>query len=221
MTALLRYQAALLLRTYRWLPPLVLYVVLLGVGLSAGQPVLDSLGLAAAALLPAAVWLARGGLTAEPPAARACVAAAAGPGRAQLAAAAVALAATTLLGATGVAVVAAFGDRHTNDGRHLVALGPALADGLLTVLVCALLGTAIGVLAAPPMLRRPGWASMAGAAGALLVLVTTGSPANAAVRGLVGGSNTGHVALPLWQLGAAALVWAAVVGWSARRAGRG
>jgi hypothetical protein len=221
VSALLRYQAALLLRTYRWLPPLILYVVLLGVGLSAGQPVLDSLGVGAAALLPAAVWLARGCLTAEPPAARACVAAATGPGRVQLAAATVALAATALLGAAGAAVVTALGDRHTNDGRHLVALGPALLDGLLTALVCALLGTAIGVLAAPPMLRRPGWASIAGAAGALLVLVTTGSPANAAVRGLVGGSNTGHVSLPLWQLAASALAWSAVTAWSARRAGLG
>jgi hypothetical protein len=110
VSALLRYQAALLLRTYRWLPPLILYVVLLGVGLSAGQPVLDSLGVGAAALLPAAVWLARGCLTAEPPAARACVAAATGPGRVQLAAATVALAATALVCAllgTAIGVLAA------------------------------------------------------------------------------------------------------------------
>ncbi|MES4833786.1 ABC transporter, partial [Streptomyces anthocyanicus] len=48
MTALLRYQTALLLRSQRWLPPVVLYAAALGIGVQGGQPVLDSLGWAAA-----------------------------------------------------------------------------------------------------------------------------------------------------------------------------
>jgi hypothetical protein len=59
MTALLRYQAALLLRSQRWLPPFILYAAFLGIGVQGGQPVLDSLGYTAAALLPVAAWLVR------------------------------------------------------------------------------------------------------------------------------------------------------------------
>ncbi|MYX58889.1 ABC transporter, partial [Streptomyces sp. SID8382] len=63
MTALLRYQAALLVRSHRWLPPLLLYGAFLGIGVQTGQPILDSLGYAAAALLPVAAWLVRVGVT--------------------------------------------------------------------------------------------------------------------------------------------------------------
>lgn len=70
MTALLRYQAALLVRAQRWLPPFILYAAFLAVGVRSGQPVLDSLGYAAAALLPVAAWLTRICAEGEPPAAR-------------------------------------------------------------------------------------------------------------------------------------------------------
>ncbi|MFF4349701.1 ABC transporter [Streptomyces sp. NPDC001530] len=51
MTALLRYQAALLLRSQRWLSPCILYAAFLAIGVQSGQPVLDSLGYSAAAVL--------------------------------------------------------------------------------------------------------------------------------------------------------------------------
>lgn len=54
MIALLRYQAALLARSQRWLPPFILYVAFMGIGVQAGQPILDSFGFAAAAVLPVA-----------------------------------------------------------------------------------------------------------------------------------------------------------------------
>ncbi|NED90862.1 ABC transporter, partial [Streptomyces sp. SID11233] len=59
MTALVRYQAALLLRSQHWLAPVLLYLAFLGVGIRPGQPVLDSLGYAAAGLLPVTAWLVR------------------------------------------------------------------------------------------------------------------------------------------------------------------
>ncbi|NEB80165.1 ABC transporter, partial [Streptomyces sp. SID14478] len=71
-TALLGYQSALLLRSQRWVAPLVLYAVFLAVGVQTGQPVLDSLGYAAAALLPVGAWLVRICVANEPPAARSC-----------------------------------------------------------------------------------------------------------------------------------------------------
>ncbi|MFF9281740.1 ABC transporter [Streptomyces griseosporeus] len=208
MTALLRYQAALLLRSQRWLPPVILYAAFLAVGVQAGQPVLDSLGYAAAGLLPVAAWLVRICVTCEPPAARAVVAAAAGPGRAHLACLLVAAGAAALLGTAAVLLVSLLGDPVSSDHRTRVPPLPAAGAGLLAVLVCVLLGTAVGALTAWPLLRSTGRAVPALLLAALLALVVTGSPAQAAVEGLVTGSQSGKVPLPLLPLAAAALLTA-------------
>ncbi|MDX3095307.1 ABC transporter [Streptomyces sp. ME01-24h] len=206
MTATLRYRTALLLRSFRWLPPLLLHLAVMAIGLAARpRPLLDCLGWSAAALLPAAAWLVRAGVTAEPPAARACVAAALGPGRAHTAGALAALLCSVVLGAASTAVVLAIADPHTTDRLKAVPVVPAAAAGLLAVLVTALVGTAVGVLTSPPVLLRPGWAAPVTACTAVLVLVAAGSPAHAAVTGLVTGSRTGAVPFPLVPLLAAAL----------------
>lgn len=196
MTALLCYQAALLVRSQRWLPPFILYAVFLGVGVQGGQPVLDSLGYAAAALLPVAAWLVRICVGNEPPAARAPVAAAAGPGRAHLACLLVALASAAALGTVATLVVTLISDPVTSDHQSRVAPFPAGAAGLLAALACALLGTAVGALTSWPLLRSPGRAVPAMLLAALLSVVVTGSPAQAAVSGLVTGSQSGQVQLP-------------------------
>ncbi|MEU9393946.1 ABC transporter [Streptomyces sp. NPDC048324] len=204
MTALLRYQTALLLRSQRWLPPVVLYAAFLGIGVQSGQPVLDSLGYAAAALLPVAAWLVRICVGVEPAAARACVAAAAGPGRAHLARLLVALAAAAALGAAAVLVVTLISDPVSTDHRTRVAVLPAAVAGLLAAAACALLGTAVGALTNWPLLRSPGRAVPAMLLAALTSVVATGSPAQAAVSGLVTGSQSGTVPVPLLPLAAAA-----------------
>ncbi|QIJ66774.1 ABC transporter [Streptomyces sp. JB150] len=206
MPALLRYQAALLARSQRWLPPFILYAVFLVVSVQGGQPVLDSLGYAAAALLPVAAWLTRICAGGEPAAARACAAAAAGPARAHLAALLVAFAAATALGAAATLVVTLISDPAGADGQTPVPRLPAGAAGALATLACALLGTAVGALTSRPVLRSTGRAVPALLLAALLALVATGSPANAAVSGLVTGSRSGTVALPLLPLGGAALL---------------
>jgi hypothetical protein len=208
MTALLRYQAALLVRSQRWLPPFILYVVFLGVGVQSGQPILDSLGYAAAALLPVAAWLVRICVSNEPPAARACVSAAVGPGRAHLASLLVALAGAALLGTVTTLVVTLISDPVSADHQTPVPRFPAGAAGLLATLACALLGTAVGALTTWPLLRSPGRAVPAMLLAALLTTVTTGSPAQAAVQGLVTGSREGTAPLPLLPLAAAALLTA-------------
>lgn len=86
MTALLRYQTALLVRSQRWLAPVLLYAAFIAIGVQWGQPVLDSLGYTAAGLLPVTAWLVQLCAGQEPPAARTVTAAAAGPARAHLAA---------------------------------------------------------------------------------------------------------------------------------------
>ena len=209
MTALLRYQADLLVRSQRWLPPFILYAVFLGVGVQSGQPVLDSLGYTAAALLPVAAWLVRICVTNEPPAARSCVAAAVGPARAHLASLLVALGAAATVGTVATLVVALISDPMSADHRTRVPLLPAGAAGLLAALACALLGTAVGALTTWPVLRSTGRAVPALLLAALLALVATGSPAQAAVGGLVTGSRSGTVPVPLLPLTGAALLAAA------------
>ncbi|MFE1310885.1 ABC transporter [Streptomyces sp. NPDC058755] len=209
MTALLRYQADLLLRSQRWLPPVILYVAFLGVGVQSGQPVLDSLGYAAAGLLPVAAWLARICVTAEPDAARACVAAARGPALAHLACLLTALLASAALGVVATLVMTLISDPASNGHRtHVPPLGAGLA-GLLAALVCALLGSAVGALTNRPVLHSTGRAVPAMLLAALLSMVLAGSPAQAAVSGLVTGSQSGRVPVPLLPLAGAALVTAA------------
>ncbi|MEU2560047.1 ABC transporter [Streptomyces longispororuber] len=211
MAALLRYRTALLLRSQRWLAPVILYAVFLAVGVQGGQPVLDSLAYAAAALLPVAAWLVRICVTVEPAAARGCTAAAAGPRRAHLAGPLTAFLAAGVLGAAATGAVAVISDAASTDHRTAVARGPAAAAGLLAMLVSALVGTAVGVLTSRPVLRSTGVAVPALLLAALLALVTTGSPAKAALTDLTRGSRAGVVPLPVGAVAAAlALAVAAV-----------
>ncbi|MGW2227853.1 ABC transporter [Streptomyces formicae] len=223
MNALLHYQLALLARSQRWLPPVILYAVFLAVGVQGGQPVLDSLAYAAAALLPVAAWLVRICATNEPPAARACSAAAAGPGRAHLASLLAALLATVALGAFAVLVVTAVSDASSTDARHAVPRLPSAAAGLLAMLVSALIGTAVGALTNWPLLRSAGRAVPALLLLALLALVTTGSPAKSVLTDLTAGSREGVVPVPVGALAGAgavavAALWAACA-LSSRRGG--
>lgn len=208
MIPLLRYQTALLLRSQRWLPPFVLYAAFLAIGVQSGQPVLDSLGYAAAAVLPVAAWLVRICVSNEPPAARSCVGAAAGPGRGHLACVLVALGASTALGTAATLVVTAVSSPTSTDHSVRIPAASAVGAGLIAALVCALLGTAVGALTAWPLLRSPGRAVPALMLAALLALVVSGSPARAAVSALVSGSHSARVALPLLPLVLAALVTA-------------
>ncbi|KNB53351.1 hypothetical protein [Streptomyces caatingaensis] len=199
MTSLLRYRAALLLRSHRWLPPLLLYVVLLSIGVRPGEPVLSGLGLAAGVLLPVSAWLVRVCVTDEPPAARDCVAAAAGPWRVHLASVLTALLAATALGAAGTAAVTLTGHPH-GAGRL-----PAAGSGFLAALTCALVGTAVGALCNRPLLRSTARSVPATALAVLLVLIPGGSPAHAAMSELVAGARSGTAGRPLLPLAVAAV----------------
>lgn len=204
--ALLRYQADLLLRSHRWLPPLLFYGAVMAVGVAGGEPLLGSLGYEAALLLPVAAWMVRVCVTNEPGAARACVASAVGAGRAQLGALITALGASALVGAVGTGVVVAVSGAHSDDLRRSVPVGPAAVAGLLAAAVCVLVGCAVGALTNPPLVRGSGWSVLGTALAAGAVLVASGSPANAAVTGLVTGSRTGAVHYPLLPVAAAAVL---------------
>ncbi|MER5311582.1 ABC transporter [Streptomyces sp. NPDC002773] len=191
MTALLRYQTGLLLRSQRWLAPFLLYAAFVGVGVNPGERVLGALGFTAAALLPVTAWTVRICLTQEPPAARSVLAAAAGRGRAHLAALATGTALPALVGAVAVLAVTAVCNR-----RGVTALA-ATTTGLLAALACGLTGAAVGALTSRPFLPAPGWSLAALVLGSLLALVTTGSPAKHAMTALITGSRTA-TADPPW-----------------------
>ncbi|MFD7913512.1 ABC transporter [Streptomyces sp. NPDC059752] len=208
MTALLRYQGALLLRSQRWLAPLITYAAFVAVGIRPGDPVLDSLGFAAAGLVPTAAWLVRICVTVEPDAARDCTAAAAGPVRVHAAALLTASAGALLAGSAAAAVALLTGERAGADP------GAAALAGALAVTACALTGAAVGALCSRPLLRRRGHAVLAGTLGSLLALVLAVSPARGAVSALVTAGRSGPVPLPLTAL-AGALLLAAGAGTTA------
>ncbi|MET7358053.1 ABC transporter [Streptomyces sp. NPDC005562] len=214
MRAALRYQTALLVRSQRWLPPVILYAVFLGVGVQGGQPILDSLAYAAGGLLPVAGWLVRICVSNEPPTARSCSAAAIGAGRAHLASLLAALLTAAALGAAAVCVVTAISDATSTNARVPVERLPAGAAGFLAMLVSASLGTALGALASWPLLRSAGRAVPALLLGALFLLVTTGSPAKSVLTDLTTGSREGAVPAPLGALVAALALTAAAL-WGA------
>ncbi|GGT18587.1 ABC transporter [Streptomyces purpureus] len=211
MTALLRYQTGLLLRSQRWLPPVLLYVIFLGIGVRVGEPVLGALGWAAAALVPVTAWLVRICLDQEPPAARHVVAAAAGRQRGHLAAVLTAATTTGLLALLATPLVTYVSRPTSADYSAYVAPLPAGLAGAVAAGVAVLTGTALGTLCSRPLVLGRGWSTAATLLGSLLVLVTTGSPAHHAVTALVTGSRDGTVHIPwLALLGAGALAAAAV-----------
>jgi hypothetical protein len=211
MTALLRYHAALLWRSRRWLPPVLLYATLVVIVSNAGQPLADGLTWSAAVLLPAAAWLTRLALTAEPAAARACVSVAGGgPRRAHLAALLNALAWGAGLGLAG-------------SGFELVRcrlpapgqLAHVLATGIGAALTCLLVGAALATLCNPPLVRRPAAGMLATTAAVVLALTSNISPASAALRGS-GATSQGASWLPGLPLGAAVALM--IIAWAASAA---
>ncbi|MFE3947131.1 ABC transporter [Streptomyces sp. NPDC059118] len=218
MTALLRYRAALLVRSQRWLAPVLLYAAFVGIGVQAGQPVLDSLGYAAAGLLPVTAWLVQLCVDQEPPAARTVTAAVVGSPRAHLASLLTGLGCAGLLGVAATLVVLLISGPTGNGTTVRVAPLPAGVAGLLATGCCALLGAAVGAFCTRPLLLRRGWSLATTVLAALLAVVTSGSPANAAVTGLVTGARTGAVHLPVLPFLAAAALAAAAAALTCRLA---
>ena len=200
MTALLRYQAALLLRSNRWIFPLIAYGALIAVGAAASTPLAEGLDWSAAMLVPAVAFITRSMLVAEPDASRAVVAAAAGPAdgpvRAQLAALAAALGGGGLLGIIGAVFTVLTSEAGPQPQSGVTDRITATIDhpaiflaGLVTAVVCLFVGAAVGTLCNPPLLRHPGAAALATLAVVIVALAANVSPANAALRSDIA-SNT-------------------------------
>jgi hypothetical protein len=223
--ALLRYQAVNLFRSHRWIFPLITFALLISVGagdsgeqvtsIDRARALADGLDWSAAILLPIAAMLTRSILAAEPAAARACVSAARGPGRAQLAALVTAFAAGAVLGLVGI------GYQLVVSGHNTALLGP-LVVGLGKALVCVLVGSAVGTLFNPPLIRHPAAALLTTIAAVVVALVSSVSPASAALRG--NGATMQAAAWPagvplLTALALAAASWTVSCWLAGRRAG--
>ena len=186
MSALLRYQTSIMLRSHRWIFPLIAYGLLVSVGAAASMPLAEGLNWSAAMLVPVVAFVTRSMLLAEPDAARACVAAAVGPVRAQLATLLVALGGGVVLGAGGaifeVLTAASVSAGDSNKISATVAHPAVLLAGLGTAIVCLLIGSAVGALCNPPLLRHPGLAMLSTLAAIVLALASNVSPASAALR---------------------------------------
>ncbi|WP_051817646.1 hypothetical protein [Kitasatospora sp. NRRL B-11411] len=205
LRALTRYHLALLVRSQRWLPPGLAYLVVLGLGLSAGDNASSAAAFSAGLLVPVTGWLVRGAAGAEPAQSRACLVAAAGWARVHLSALLAAALAGLALGALGLLAVLLLGSKVS---------GPMAAGGGLATLVCALSGAAVGAVCNRPVVAGA-YAVPLGLGGVVAVLLVPGSPANAVVRTLVLGARQQGPDLPWWTLPAAAALaagccWAAV-----------
>jgi ABC-type Mn2+/Zn2+ transport system ATPase subunit len=233
LRALLRYQSAILLRSYRWIFPLMAYAVLVAAG-NAGagtDPLSGGLGWSAAMLVPVVAFLTRSMLTAEPDAARACAAAAAGPVKAQVAAlltavgggVALAIAGAVLEVITSESVLESPASPTAWDKVTATASHPkVLLAGLATALVCLLVASAAGALLNPPLVRHPGLAILSTLTAVIVALASDVSPAGAALR------NSGAPSGPHWPgtgnfiaaLCLAAVTWTASSFAAARRDNR-
>lgn len=183
MMPVVRYQAASLLRSHRWVGPLAVYAIavwFIGGGGGGGHQALGAgLSWSAGVLVPVVAWLTRSVLTAEPSEARACIAAAGGPHRAHVAALITALAGGAVLGLGGAAYALAT--------CRLPAGGAAsdartIATGLAAVAICIGVGSAIGAFCNPPVIRALAAGALATTGAVIVALVTSISPANAAIR---------------------------------------
>jgi hypothetical protein len=223
--ALLRYQASILVRSNRWIFPLIAYAVLILTGAAGGKPagppwlpLADGLDWSAAMLIPVLAFLTRSMLTAEPDASRACVAAATSPLRAQLAALLAALGGGVVLAVAGICfevlgnpAVAGHSGGILGNVAAAITHPETLTAGSAMTAVCLLVGSAVGALCNPPLLRHPAAAMLATLAVAIFALASDVSPAGAALR-QASSAHSPHWPGAVPALGAAALL---LVTWSA------
>lgn len=179
MTALVRYQLADLMRSQRWVAPLLVFAGFLGlVYASDAGPAVPAYGITAGCLLPVAAWLTRQQLSVEEDAARHVSAAAAG-GLVRVQAA--------LLVASLVAqlplVLLAVGWSALANADHVHQLD-VVAGGLAIHLVFALSGVGLGAIAARPLVQPAGAAALTIACVFVVSLIAHWSPVFQSVRAL-------------------------------------
>jgi hypothetical protein len=211
--AVLRYHVTHFAGSQRWLAPVLLYGIALAIDSAGGDTAADAYAYSAAFLVPVGAWLTRSMLTTEPSESASMVSTLVGPARARLSALSAATGYALLCAVIG-ALVAGVGGAGGHTATTLA--------GLSTELVCVLLGTAVGALAAPPLIFSTGWGVLLAGLLALGVLIARFSPADLSIRALTAVSNGGALHYPVYALPFALVVtglaWAASTAAATRHA---
>ena len=170
MIALLRYLAADSLRSQRWTAPLLGFAVAVAIiAPSDAAPLLPTMTMSAAALLPAALWLTVVVNHSEDPVQTHITGVTIGSlTRARVAKLGTAYLGCLVLTGLGLGWVLT----STNDRITLGLLGM----GVLVHLLCALAGVALGALSSRPVLPRIGWTVLTGVGICLSELLIPGMP---------------------------------------------
>jgi hypothetical protein len=204
LLAVVRYYLTLFAGSQRWLAPALLYGIALAIDSAGGDRASDAFAYSAAFLLPVSAWLTRSMLTTEPPEAVSIVATLVGPARARLTALSAATSYGLLCALIGALVAGVAGSGSTTS---------TTMAGLCTELICVLLGTAAGAMAAPPLVPSTGWGVLLAGLLALGLLIARFSPADLSIRALTAVSNGGALHFPYYSLPFALVVTAAA--WAA------
>lgn len=204
LLAVVRYYLTLFAGSQRWLAPALLYGIALAIDSAGGDRASDAFAYSAAFLLPVSAWLTRSMLTTEPPEAGSIVATLVGPARARLTALSAATGYGLLCALIGALVAGVAGSGSTTS---------TTVAGLSTELICVLIGTAAGALAAPPLVPSTGWGVLLAGLLALGLLIARFSPAVLSIRALTAVSNGGALHFPYYALPFALVVTAAA--WAA------
>jgi hypothetical protein len=208
--ALVHYTLRDFVRSHRFLPPLVVFGVVLAVLYAVHPtPVLSSYGATALAMYPLGAWYTAALLGAEDPVQRqVTIVNSGGAGRVYLAKVGTAALVLSPLVLIALLLPAALGFLELPAHQSLL---PYLGLGLLAHAVAGLTGVALGVLWSPPMVQRTGYTL----GGILLCLVVTVAfnrlaPPLTATRAMRDGTGPGAVAAHLVPSSVGALAFAAV-----------
>jgi hypothetical protein len=201
--AVVRYYATLFGASQRWLAPTLLYGIALAIDSAAGDQTSDAYAYSAAFLVPVAAWMTRSVLTLEPAESVSMIATLVGPARARLAA----LSAAAGFGLACAVIGAIVAGLASTGGSTTVTLA-----GLCTELICVLMGSAAGAVAAPPLVPATGWGVLLAGLLGLGLLIARFSPADLSIRALTAVSNGGALRFPIYTLPFALVVTA--VAWA-------
>lgn len=200
MIALVRYQLAATLHSQRYLPPVLLYLISLGVLTSAGSgPLAPVYALTSGALFVCGTWLTIVLVNVPHPVQRAItVVHARGQVPMLIGTVLAALASCAVLAVAGLGVPVV-------TGQHQVTSG-ALAVGGLAALTCACTGIAAGLVCSRLVIRRPGYALFVALALVLALLLVHGlPPVNLLLHMLAGASQPAGLLGPVAELAALAV----------------
>jgi hypothetical protein len=172
MTALVRYLLADVLRTQRWVPPMLTYLVLLMIIGPPTGPVLPTYAMAAAALVPIGMWITVVVFHSEEPAQAAItMSITGGYGRVWPAKVLTALLCTLVLAMASLIWLTVTSNQYAH-----------LGIGFIDYAMTALAGVAFGTMISRPVLAKISWTALVGVGVCLAqLLIRQAPPINAMI----------------------------------------